>query len=214
LFEITQQVRSGQQSETQLVENEIVFEADEDLHLIQFHGTYIFFQHVTGTVIVNQNRAHERVLYEMFLPRTGQAHIHIQKLLFPEELQVSLSDKQLISGWKNDLADMGWELDVLDDQVNVTGIPAELAVQNVQSVFGEMLDQLRDLGTPDREVLRERMAKSLAKNTAIRKGQMLTKPEMHDLLARLFDCEQPYFSPAGKPVMITLDLRYLEQIFK
>jgi DNA mismatch repair protein MutL len=214
LFEITQQVRSGQNTDNPITENEIAFEADEDLHLIQFHGTYIFFQHVTGTVIVNQTRAHERVLYEMFLPRRGEAHIHIQKLLFPEELQVSVSDKLLISGWREDLAEMGWELDVHDERVDVTGIPAELAVQNIQAVFGEMLDQLRDLGTPDREVLRERIAKSLARNTAIRKGQMLTKPEMHDLLARLFDCDQPYFSPSGKPVMITLDLRYLEQIFK
>jgi len=214
LFEVTRNVASGQTLAPISVDHEIAFDVEEDIQVIQFHSTYLFFQHATGTVIVHQQRAHERILYEMFRPETGEGHIHIQKLLFPEELEVSAADKQLIQGWSDELEQMGWETESNEDKLFVTGIPAELAVRNIQQVFDEMLDQLRNAGHTDRDLLADRLAKSLAKNTAIRKGQMLTRPEMLDLLERLFDCEQPYFSPSGKPVMITLDLRYLEQIFK
>ncbi|MEY3399249.1 MAG: hypothetical protein RL220_1843, partial [Bacteroidota bacterium] len=209
LFEVSSAVKTEPVS----IEPELELELDEDLHLIQFHRTYIFFQHHTGTVIVHQQRAHERILYEQFL-RSYSAGSSTQKLLFPEEAPVSSSRITLLAEWIPHLKKIGWECEIAGESVVITGVPSELTSGEVHEVFHRVTDDLFQSGGFNPGQAAERIAQTMARHSCLRKGQMLTNPEMTDLLTRLFDCDQPYFNPSGKPVMITLDLRFLEQTFR
>jgi len=189
-------------------------ELEEEGVLFQFERRFIVAPGRTGLVLIDQQRAHERVLFEHYVKQIRTGEGLSQQILFPEQLGFAAHDRALILGRSNVLAALGFDM-VVDDAGNVElrGVPPDLPAADVRTLFERLVDCLReDVQSPE-DVIHERMAWSLAAGSSVRYGQLLTVPEMQDLVSRLKNCEEPGFTFQRKPVMVTLSQSFIDRQF-
>lgn len=193
-------------------------EAEEEVSerpVFQLHGRYIVAQVRSGVLVVDQHRAHERVLYERNLKLLAQGAGMSQTELFPRHIELSAADLALVEGVLPELRSMGLDLVLFGGRtVQVNGMPAEAADEDPTRLLEQLLEQLRSAGSALRNERHPVLARGMARSMAIRHGRVLSVPEMHGLIDRLFACEQPTRTPGGKPVLFTLSLDELDQRFE
>lgn len=182
--------------------------------LIQLHNKFIFTQLKSGFLIIDQQRAHERILYENFLTNLKHKKGNTQQLLFPETIDFSVADATLILEIATEIRNLGFDFEEEDKGVFViNGIPAELNGLNVVKTFESLLEQFKINQSELQLDNRENIAISLARSASIKAGKKLSKEEMNGLLDQLFACEMPYSLSDGKPITITLDIDDLNKQF-
>jgi DNA mismatch repair protein MutL len=175
----------------------------------QLHNTYIFAQVQTGYVIVDQHIAHERILYEELLKQ--QDHTQTQPLLFPIPIELSPAEFAVFDETKEVLSSLGIETKVFSGRtVVVEAVPADSQLDRSDLV--ELFKELSRLEKKGWEY-REEIAKVVACKSAIKAGQPLTQEEIESLINRLFACQNPYFCPHGRPIVIKISLEDLEKRF-
>jgi len=183
--------------------------------VFQLHGTYIIAQLRSGFMVVDQQRAHERILYERNLKAIEQGAGASQAELFPRHVELSAGDFNLLQDVLPELRTMGFDLEPFGGRtVQVNGMPAEAAEEDPTRLLEELLEQLKHERGTLRNERHHILARSMARSMAIRPGRVLTTPEMHDLIDRLFACEMPYHTPMGKPTLITYGLDELNERFE
>lgn len=180
--------------------------SDEALHtkptLFQMGKSYIVSSIRSGMMLIDQQRAHERVLYEYFLS-AGQHSAASQRLLFPETIELGAQAHASIVSSREVFHALGLEIEDLGGRtVVVHAVPADSAAVNVNELVEMVLSSLMD-ETDATESLQQRIAKGLARASAIKRGRSLSEDEMRDLIDRLFTCEVPAYSPSGKPAIVT-----------
>lgn len=169
----------------------------------------------SGLMIIDQHRAHVRVLYEEYLHRTGEQGNNIQKLLFPEMLELTPSDDVLMSKILPDLNDMGFELTPLGGgSYAVNGVPAGLEGLSYVSLLESMIEAAKEKPVGLREELQEMLALNLAHHAAIPYGQVLGNEEMEQLVNRLFACSNVNYAPDGKVIMTILKQEEIEKMLE
>ena len=192
-------------------ENEIEQEAKRTY---QIHKKYIVSPIKSGMVIINQKRAHERVLYEEFLTSMTVHQAASQQLLFPLQLYFSSSEIELLAELKSSLENTGFAFDSInEDHILISGLPVNVTESQISIVLEELLSDLQD-GIPDNSFSQnDTIAKSMAKSLAVRTGTYLTEKEQENLVHNLFACKEPNVSPFQKPTFITMSVEDLDKKF-
>ena len=185
----------------------------EDAFLMQLHQTYIIAPTKSGLIIIHQQLAHERVLYEKYQKASAQPHA-TQKSLFPVVLELSASDAVLLEEMLEDLANIGYEIEAFgQNSFIIQGIPADVLAGNEKNAIELLLEQFKHFSADLKFSKREKLIRCMARQMAIKAGQNLGQKEMQALIESLFACTTPGVTPAGSPTYIEYKEDYLDQLF-
>jgi DNA mismatch repair protein MutL len=183
--------------------------------VFQLHGRYILAQLRSGFVVVDQQRAHERIVYEQALRTLEQGSGPSQALLFPVTIEPNAADHALLLAVMPELRALGFDLEPLSGRsIAVNGTPAECADADPSALLEELLEQVKHERGQLKAERHATIARGLARSMARGTGSALNEAGMHDLIDRLFACGMPYFSPGGRPVLITFGLKELDERFE
>ncbi|KAF2514216.1 DNA mismatch repair endonuclease MutL [Flavobacterium foetidum] len=180
----------------------------------QIHKKYIVSPIKSGMIIVDQQRAHQRILYEQFLLNMTVNQAASQQLLFPLDLFYSASEMKQIEELKPSLETTGFVFDdSKTDHLVVSGIPVNITESEVSLVIEQLLSDLQD-GIPANSFSQnDTIAKSMAKSLAVKTGSYLTEKEQDNLVNGLFACKDPNISPFQKPTFITMRVEDIDKKF-
>ena len=193
--------------------NESMIEEKSPSHY-QYKGSYIMTAVKSGLMIIDQHRAHIRILFEEYLRQLSSHKAHSQKVLFPEVVQFTVSDKLIIDRILPEMAEMGFQLDSLGgDSYAVNGVPAGIEGLNAVSLIQDMVASAVESGASVKEDIDRTLALSLARNAAIPQGQVLTNSEMDNLVNELFTCENVNYTPSGEPIIAVMKQHDIEHLF-
>ena len=178
----------------------------------QYKGTYIMTAVKSGLMIIDQHRADVRIRYERYLAQQNQHTSVSQRILFPETVQMPLSDVVLLEKILPELTNLGFELtDLGNNCYAIIGVPAGIEGLNPKSL---LLDMVHDVMNGDDSVaeIKKNLSISLARNAALPKGQLLSNAEMEELINGLFSCSNMNYTPDGEPILSILPQRDIEQL--
>ncbi len=183
-------------------------------HLTQLHQTYIIMQNDDGYLLLHQQNAHERVLYERFINATNGKPIAIQQSLFPVTIELAAADVALLTELLPDLHQLGYHIEPFGKQTFlVQGTPADVHQGNEKTAIEKMLEQYKHFSTDLKYSKREKLLRSLAWQQAVKAGTALTQKEMTTLVYDLFQCDAPNITPNGKPVYTGFKKQDLDRMF-
>ena len=180
----------------------------------QIHKKYIVSPIKSGMVIINQKRAHERVLYEEFLTNMTVQQASSQRLLFPLELFFSPNEIELVRELQLSLENLGFIFDAFaESSIVISGLPITITESKASIVLDDLLTDLQNGIVTDSFSQNDTIAKSMAKSLAVRTGTYLTEKEQENLVHNLFACKEPNVSPFQKPTFITMSVEDLDKKF-
>lgn len=181
----------------------------------QVHARYIVSQIKSGFLLIDQQAAHERILFERYRREIKNQSAQSQQQLFPHTLDLPAADADLLRDMLTDLRALGFVIEPFgQNSFILQGLPAEIAErQSPERLIQVLLEQYRndtDLGLE----AHDRIAAALARSAAIKRGQPLTEVEMRAIIDRLFACELPYRSPFGRQCFLSFELDELATRFE
>ena len=180
----------------------------------QVELSYIVAQMSTGLLIIDQQSAHERVLYERYTRQIRSARGASQQCLFPPTVQLNAGDFALVMDMLPELQNLGFVVEEFGkDTVVIQGVPADVPVKNEKELFEGLIEQFKNFKNELSLDKRENLARSLARRSSIKKGQKLNPQEMETLVGQLFACQHPNYSPAGSKTFVKLDLSSIHSFF-
>lgn len=180
----------------------------------QLRQKYVVSTIKSGMLIIDQNRAHQRILYESLLQQLTSKEATTQQLLFPLQLSFSTSDLEIVKQLQPDLEFAGFEFDAIkNDQLIINGVPVGVPESEVSIVLEQLISDVEN-DVPDQNFsASDLLAKSMAKSLAIKTGQSLNHEEQEHLVNSLFACKEPIVSPTNKTTFITLGVDDIEKKF-
>lgn len=180
----------------------------------QLHNQYIVTQIKSGLMLVDQQAAHERILYERFLTMLDQHKGSTQQCLFPQTLDLSPQDFNLVMELEEELKSLGFDFRMFGkNSIVIEGVPADIEHANESGLLEEVLELYKKIPGEVKLQKREALAKSLARGSAIKPGKILGREEMNVLIDELFGCSNPNYSPWGKNTITTISLEELSERF-
>lgn len=186
----------------------------EDAALIQLHNTYIIAPVNTGFILIHQQSAHERILYERYASAVKGKSMATQRSLFPITVPLSAQDAVLLQELLPDLSILGYEIELFGkDTFVIQGTPADVEQGNEKLAIEQMLEQFKHFNNEVKFSKREKLLRSIAWQHAIKPGKTLTLKEMMTLTEELFACDQPNITPSGNPTYIAFKKDYMERMF-
>lgn len=191
------------------------WEEQEEIRPYQFHNSYIFATIKAGMIIIDQQAAHERVLFERYLRALQDARIATQKTLFPQTLHLNTADAQLLKALLPEVNALGFDIQEFgQSDFVVHGLPADMEGNDEQKVIEGLLEQYKQHEAELDIAKRENLARSLASQTAIKRGKALSEKEMRRLIDELFACQDFYKAPNGNRTFVKYTVQELEQQFQ
>lgn len=183
-------------------------------HLTQLHSTYILVENANGFLLIHQQNAHERILYEKYAHAVAGKPISTQQSLFPSTIEMSPADAVLLEDLLPDLKDLGYQLEPFGKNTFIIqGTPADVVAGNEKISIENMLEQLKHFSTDLKFSKREKLFRSLALQHSVKPGTALSQKEMNALLSDLFSCEISNATPGGKPVYTSFAKEELDKLF-
>lgn len=181
----------------------------------QLHLAYIITQVKSGMIIVDQEAAHERVLYEKYLLCLDNKQGASQQSLFPQTLSLNPADFSLVMEMKDEINALGFLIEPFGkNDVLIKGLPADVANSGEKEMFEGLIEQFKknksELSIPKRENL----ARSLAKRTGMKKGLRMNEEEMTGLIDQLFGCDNANYTPDGSSTFVLLDMDKIQNYFR
>ncbi|WP_018627201.1 DNA mismatch repair endonuclease MutL [Niabella aurantiaca] len=190
------------------------FEIDADTELNQVLNTYIIMPAEKSFLLINQQAAHERVLYAQMKRAASGAPVTIQKTMFPVTLELSPADAVLLQELLPDLLLLGYEIEPFGkNSFVVQGTPADLEDTDEKHLIDFTLEQYKHFSSDIRVSNREKLIRSLARQRAIKNGNRLTEREMRQLVTDLFQCEPFNMAPDGNPTYLEFKQEQIEKMF-
>lgn len=218
-LEDTNTIKNIEVEEEQIIgslfdENTSEKQGESSAKTYQIHRKYIVSPIKSGIVLVNQQRAHERILYEEFLKSITVSKSMTQKLLFPLEIVYSAYEIALFKELKPSLEQVGFEFESVDkERVVLSGLPINVNEVEAKQVLEQLVFDLRE-GIPESSFSQnDCIAKSIAKSLAVKTGMSLSEKEQSNIVDALFACKEPDVSPLGKTTFITMNLDELDKRF-
>lgn len=180
----------------------------------QLHNKYIVSTIKSGMLIMDQHRAHQRVLYEDFLKHITVKESFSQQLLFPLQLHFTVQEVTIIKTLKDDLESTGFAFSSLTDNlIEITGVPVSVPESEVSIILEQLISDVEN-DVPDSHFsATDLLAKSMAKSLAIKTGQSLEKDEQEHLVNKLFACKEPNVSPTNRVTFVTMSVDELDKKF-
>lgn len=179
----------------------------------QYKGRFIMTAVKSGLMVVDQHRAHLRILFEQYQQQLAQRKMHAQKILFPETIDFSARERVLLEKVNDKLDAMGFELSPLGNNTySINAIPEGLEGIDIQALLHEMLDQEAEHGGSSVQNVYDHLALSMARAAAIPYGQVLGNDEMENIINSLFLCANVNYTPDGKNILFILKQKEIEQM--
>lgn len=188
---------------------------ENSMHHYQYKGSYILTSVKSGLMIINQQRAHIRILFDRYMAQIENRKNASQRMLFPDMVHFSPSEIPVLEEFMDDLNALGFDLSSLGGGTySINGIPAGIEGLNPEKLVTDMVQTAIEKGCKVKEEVQSMLALSLAKAAAIVPGQVLTDEEMNRLVDDLFAVSTPNYTPDGKTVLAVLKEDDLEKMFK
>lgn len=182
---------------------------------IQFKNKYILTPVKSGLMVIDQKRAHERILYERLIQVLENHEVASQQQLFPETFELNASDSTLLTGILPDLRALGFDIrEFGKNSFIINGTPGVLNTSSPLEIIESLLEECKNSPVSLQEKARETVAISLAQASAIPYGHVLKSDEINELIDNLFACQTPNFSPKGKKVLSIMPLDDFEKLLK
>ena len=187
---------------------------DITVQKFQYKGRYIVLPSANGIMVVNQHRAHVRVLFDQNMQCINSGNRPSQKELFPIVVQFEKADCIVLENLMEDICSLGFDLSNLGGGAySVNGIPAGLEGIDISTLLHDMVVSAKEMTNDIRREAQEALALTMAENAAIVYGQVLSSMEMERLLRDLFATKIPARTPDGKLVYTILDDKMLNDLF-
>jgi len=201
--------------QSEIVDTDLFKDEQSIAKTYQVHRKYIISSLKSGMIFINQNLAHQRILYEEFLETITVKEAMSQQLLFPLNIHFSKDDVTLLKEIKTDFESTGFMFDKIEDEtVVITGIPTTVSESQVTQIIEQLLEDIKN-EIPEASFSQlDVMAKSLAKSLAVKNGTRLTTTEQETIVEGLFTCKEPNHSPYGKPTYIAMDIEEIDKKFE
>lgn len=181
----------------------------------QYKGRYILTAMKSGLALIDQHRAHLRILFDQYLRSIAQKQGASQQVLFPEVVTFTPSEAALLPALWDDLRFAGFDLsDLGGGSYAINGLPAGIEGIDMVQLLKEIVAHCEELGADAQALMGEMIAQELAKAAAIPAGKELTPEEMDHLVASLFSCQDSHLTPDGKTILSMLTDEELERRFK
>ena len=178
----------------------------------QYKGQYILTAVQSGLMMVDQRRAHIRILYERYLKQMKEQSAATQGLLFPELLELSPSDAALLTAILDDVRALGFDITPLGgSSFSIVGTPSGQV--NPVAVVQQMVESVKMQDGGHADALHHQLALVLARNNAIEVGEVLTSVQMEAIIGDLFQCDNPNLSPSGKTILTILQQETIDKMF-
>lgn len=189
-------------------------ESERSVEHYQYKGKYIMTSVKSGLMLVHQNRAHIRVLYDEYMKiLQGRAALS-QQLLFPEIVTFSTADTAFLQTIQGQLEAVGFEIVSLGaGSFSVNAVPAGLENSDISALLNQIVDSIREHTSNAADDINSLMALSLARRQAILTGEVLDNAAMDSLLNKLFASSMPNFTPDGKPILKVVEQERIEALF-
>ncbi len=217
LYNTSNTSETFESSENQNPEGNLFDETQKEVSQIcmQIRNTYILGAIKSGLVMIDQNLAHQRILYENYLTKITLEESASQQLMFPINISLNKQEVLLIKNLTSDFESVGFKFAFKnEDNLVVTSIPITLKENQIQTIIEGLLDDLQNQTKGNNFSQVDGIAKSLARSLAIKKGVALSQKEQESILNNLFSCKEPNVSPQGKATFITLSIDDIEKKFK
>lgn len=186
----------------------------ENTELLHIHATYIAAPTNQGFILIHQQAAHERILYERYTTAAKEKPIATQRNLFPITIPLSAADAVMLEDLLPDLRLLGYEIEPFGkDTFVIQGTPADVEQGNEKVAIEQMLEQYKHFNSEVKFSRREKLIRSIAWQHAVKPGHNLSQKEMKLLAEDLFACSQPNITPSGNPTYIAFKKDYLERMF-
>lgn len=180
----------------------------------QYKGRYIMTSVKSGLMIIDQYRAHTRILYEGYIKQMQKRRPSSQKPLFPDTIHFSASDKVVVEAVMPELQNIGFELTPNEEgDYKITAVPSGLDGLDYVALVQDLVASAREKTTSAIDDINHSIALELARNAAVTYGQVLTNAEMENIVNSLFACSNFSYTPDGKKILTMLRQTDLEQLF-
>lgn len=179
----------------------------------QYKGRYIMTAVKSGLMIIDQTRAHTRILYEKYLRQMQHQKSDSQRMVFPDVLSLSPDDAATLLRVMPELCDMGFELtDLGSNSYAINAVPTDLEGIDLPSLITDMLVAAREQGSGMKDDINHQLALSMARHAAIPQGQVLNNAEMENIVNQLFACSNVNYTPDGKNILCILKQQEIEKL--
>jgi DNA mismatch repair protein MutL len=180
----------------------------------QLQNKYIMSPIKSGIMVIHQNLAHQRVLYESILKNITVKEAISQQLLFPLRLNFTSQDIEVLKNIQEQLEHTGFGFSAFEEEtIEINGIPVSVKESEIKNILECLVNDIRtdipDVGFSQNDLL----AKSLAKSLAVKTGKPMNVEEQEHLVHQLFACKEPTKSPNNKPVLMILDASDIDKKF-
>lgn len=188
--------------------------SDATQKIFQLMNRYLVSSTGAALLLIDQERAHERVLYELFLSNITHASTSSQQLLFPIKIELNSLQKAFYNEYTSLLTEVGFCLGELkEDHVEVVGIPSVCSENKAVLVFEDLFESLSNEQPEDTFSQTDLVAKSMARTLSIKRGKRLETEEQQQLINDLFACKETQFSPYNRQIFVSLTKEELEKKF-
>lgn len=191
------------------------FTIHQDAELTQLLNTYITVPSANGFLLIHQQSAHERVIYEQLRAASKDKPVATQRSMFPATLELTAADAAIMQEIIADLQQLGYLIEPFGNNTFVIqGTPADVEVGNEKHIIDILLEQYKHFSNDIKFSKREKLVRSLARQQSIKAGTRLTEREMRQLVNDLFACEQSNMGPDGNPTYLEFKQEQLEKMFR
>ena len=181
---------------------------------IQLHNTYILTSNNSGFMLVHQQHAHERILYEKYIAQSHSTQPTVQTILFPVTIELATPDAILLEDLLPDIIALGYQIEPFGNNTFIIqGTPADVIQGNEKNSIELLLEQFKHFSTDIKYSKREKLIRCISRQQAIKTGTALSQNEMQTLLEHLFQCTTPNVTPSGNPTYIEFKEDYLDRMF-
>ena len=198
---------------TKNIESDFNNRVIEFAKIFQIFNKFIVSASTSSLIIINQNLAHQRILYEGFLKSIFESSSDSQKLVFPIEINLSKQQLSMFNSIDSEFKSLGFEFRLKENLLKITSVPNQLKNNSIEEIIDDILDNDNDFDKSDSLSHSDFFAKALSKSSSIKSGDKLNSNEQEFLVNQLFSCKEPNLSPYNKQIFVTLSKKDIENIF-
>ena len=189
-------------------------EFESSCNAIQLKNRYIITPNRESITIIDQHRAHIRILYDRYIVLASNGNLTTQRLIFPDILQLTTTQTITLESINDQLSELGFDIAYLgDNSWSINGIPSAINDTNPSELVSKMIDTIESSGESLETELLSKIALSMARSSAIKPGQSLTNAEIEQLIGDLFKLPTPNHTPDGKTIIASIPIADITKLF-
>lgn len=182
---------------------------------LQVHHKYLLVQVKSGVMIIDQQAAQERILFEKYMASLQKKMVTSQALLFPQTIELSPADSALVKELRAEFQELGFQFeDFGGNTIILNAIPADVQAANEKELLEELIEQYKNNLATLKLDKRENLARAMAKRLASKLQPRMSELEMNSLVDKLFGCEVPNYTPGGQKTLVIMELGQLHDLFQ